>query len=134
MKTVGYSHSFIINGEWTKIWTEEELPPEATSEEKRKKWYELKNEVHGFFWESVKAAEKQKEVIAYEPKMTLTSVRDLIKEINFCNSYDLLQKEYKFIVQKDADLQLAYDKRLEQLKKIEVQQILTATNNYRSYE
>lgn len=58
-KTVGYSHSFIINGEWTKIWSDEELPPDTTSEEKRKKWYELRNEVHGFFYESNKAAEKQ---------------------------------------------------------------------------
>ncbi len=108
----GFSKTFPTGQYFEKIFLEAEI---IEGDNVRNVLYDLKKQIEQFHYESNKAAEKQKEVIKEEEKLTLTSVADLIKEINFCKTVKHLE-DYKYAVQKDIDLQAAYDKKLKSLQ------------------
>lgn len=121
-----FSKTFPIGIYFEKIFLEAEL---TDQDDVRKCLYDLKRQVENFHFESNKADEKkiEKEKVVEETKLPLTKVVDLIKEINFCKDYSVLEKTHKYIASTDTDLQIAYDKRLEELKQNTIKSIMDAT-------
>lgn len=122
IKTVAYSKTYPIAnlGVWEKIYLEATI---NEGEDVRQCLYDLKKQVENFHYESNEAAEKQKEA---EEKPSLTKVADLIKEINFCKDAATLEKTYVYIAKTDADIQAAYDKKMDEFGKAEAKFLIEA--------
>lgn len=114
---LGYSKTFpnVSNGEWEKVWVEEEF--EGTLEQARTRWYAQKKEVENFHYESKAhdakvAAEtpiQQKE----EPQSTEAKI---IAQIYGCSDLKVLES-FKLLSQNNKAVKAAYEQQFEKLSK-----------------